>query len=79
VDGTLYTIQTARDLAAGVYDVTELDRMRQLVGHAEFGRWFDHGTREDQATLVTDFRGVVQFLRETAQLIEDAVGPDTDE
>ena len=79
VDGTLYTIQTARDLAAGVYDVPELDRMRQLVGHAEFGRWFDHGTREDQATLVTDYRGVVQFLRETAQLIEDAVGPDTDE
>lgn len=79
VDGTLYTLPTARDLATQIYDVTELDHLRQLVGHPEFGRWRGHGTKEEQAALTVDYRGVAQFLRETAQLIEDAVGPATDE
>ncbi len=79
VDGTLYTVPTARDLATQIYDVTELDHLRQLVGHPEFGRWRGHGTKEEQAALTVDYRGVAQFLRETAQLIEDAVGPAADE
>ncbi len=75
IEGSRYTLATARALITGVQDSPELDTLRQILGHREYARWIGQDDIDGEvAGWKADLDALADYLEETSQMIRATVG-----
>jgi ParB family chromosome partitioning protein len=77
VDGSLYTVDAARNLVARIQDSPDFDVLDQLLKHGEYQRWIGRAGAGDVQGWESDLRGLADWFEQRARAIRALIGENT--
>jgi hypothetical protein len=77
VDGSLYTVDAARDLVTRIQDSPDLEALDQLLQHGEYRRWIGRAGAGDVQGWESDLRGLADWFEQRARTIRALIGENT--